>query len=84
MESNLFDLTDASDLPFKVTDERREDSLRSRLVEVLPQAGGPVSVKQIRAALYRKHGKNYMSNNISSVLCTLLTDELVKRVDVGV
>ena len=68
--SDLFDITDSSDLPFKTVDERKQEALRLRLIEILPEAEGPVSLTQIRAALFRKYEKNYMPNYIINIRIT--------------
>jgi len=53
MPDDIFDITDISDLPPDFFKSRRH----SKYVDLIAQAGRPVSVKELKVAIFRKSGK---------------------------
>jgi hypothetical protein len=78
---DLFDLDDISDLPFAV---KRKDTAAHLIADVLNQSAEPVSIDQVRAAIYRKHGRDINRGTIMNELRKADIRKEVRRVRRGV
>lgn len=74
--SDVFDLSETDDLPFKV---KVELSVKDMLLDLLGMANRPLSITELRVGLWRQYSKDVPGNQISSRLCVLIKEGLVKR-----
>lgn len=81
--NELFDIENTDDLPFDVP-KPRGSVMRERMMELMEVAGQPVSVNQMRAALYRKHGKDYSTTLVSTRMSDYASQGLLRRTAKGV
>ena len=72
----LFDIENASDLPFAVG---HKESIQEKIIKLLAMADNPVTIDQIRAAYYRKHGVAMAKNQVSARLSVAVKVGQVKR-----
>lgn len=70
-ESDVFDLTDLSDLPQELRQElvvSKRDEFEKRLIELFKRAGRELNIDEIQAAYYRVHGEFKSRNKVTAKL----------------
>ena len=78
--TDLFDITNVDDLPedlAKKIKPPKRVTLADQVMELLHEAPGPISTRQLSAALWRKYRRQ--STNINATLSRLISQDAVKR-----
>lgn len=81
MARDPFDISDVSDLPESLRPQSRGNA--GRVEELLKQAGGPITIKQMRVALYRLYGEKRSTESVASSLRNLAETGRAERVAGG-